>query len=94
VERILEERADIRDCAVFGVPDDRWGEALVASVVSGDHALNAGEIIGYCESRLARYKRPKYVWFVEEIPKTPSGKTLKNRLRQEFLGRDPTDSLA
>ncbi|MCH5378248.1 MAG: acyl--CoA ligase [Planctomycetes bacterium] len=92
LERILEERADVKDCAVFGVPDDRWGEALVASVVTNDPALNAQEIIAYCESRLARYKRPKYVWFVDEIPKTPSGKTLKNRLLREFLGRQLTDS--
>ncbi len=85
VEQVLEARLDIADCVVFGVPDERWGEALVAYVVRAPRADVSEEDLGqYCTEQLARYKRPREISFVESIPKTPSGKVQKPLLREAY----------
>ena len=86
VELVLEKHSAVSECTVFGVPDPRWGEALVAYVVcAGRERPGEEALLAHCESRLARFKRPKYLRFVSEIPKTPSGKVQKPRLREAFL---------
>ena len=86
LEIVLERHEAIADCTVFGIPDEKWGEALVAYVVrEAGAALSESDVIGYCAEHLARFKRPKIVRFVDAIPKTPSGKVQKPKLREAFL---------
>jgi len=71
---------------VFGIPDARWGEASVALVVRhGRREVTEADLTAYCETRLARFKRPRFIRFVDNIPKTPSGKVQKPKLRDTFL---------
>ncbi|WP_238006480.1 fatty acyl-CoA synthetase [Dactylosporangium sp. AC04546] len=87
VEDVLYEVDGVREAAVFGVPDPRWVEAVVAAVVpTGDGAVDEDHVIAYARSRLAGFKAPKRVVFVDTLPKNPSGKILKRQLRDEFAG--------
>jgi fatty-acyl-CoA synthase len=85
VEAGIMAIADVQECAVIGVPDEKWGEAVKAFVVirSGG-AVSAEEIIAHCKARLGGVKAPKSVEFVEEIPKTPAGKLDRKALRKRF----------
>ncbi|MDE2881311.1 MAG: AMP-binding protein [Acidobacteriota bacterium] len=84
VETALASHPAVEDCTVFGVPDDRWGEAPVAYVVrTADVATE--DLIAHCTDRLARYKRPREIVFVSTIPRTPSGKVQKPLLRDAYL---------
>jgi acyl-CoA synthetase (AMP-forming)/AMP-acid ligase II len=86
VEIVLERHDAVAECTVFGVPDEKWGEALVAYVVCQNGAgATEAELVQFCERHLARFKRPRYVRFVAAIPKTPSGKIQKPKLREAFL---------
>jgi acyl-CoA synthetase (AMP-forming)/AMP-acid ligase II len=90
VERVLYEHPDVLEAAVFGVPDERWGEVPLAAVVLRPDARAAEkELIEHCASRLAKFKIPKGVRFVDQLPRSPSGKVLKRELRSEF-GKDLT----
>ena len=84
VETALASHPAVEDCTVFGVPDERWGEAPVALVVRGAD-VPAEELITHCTQRLARYKRPREIVFVDTIPRTPSGKVRKPPLRDAYL---------
>ena len=86
VEIVLERLDEIIDCTVFGIPDDKWGEALVAYVVlNKNSSLDKNTIINHCTEHLARFKRPKHIRIVDHIEKTPSGKVQKTILRDTFL---------
>ena len=87
VEIVLEDHAAVAECTIFGVPDDRWGEALIAYVVPGKDAADISEddLLAHCTDQLARYKRPREIVFVKNIPKTPSGKIQKPLLRDAYL---------
>ena len=84
VEEVLSRHPAVKELAVVGIPDEKWGESVHAVVVphEGSNA-RAEEIIGFCEGRLARYKRPRSVEFVDELPKTPTGKILKRVIRDK-----------
>jgi acyl-CoA synthetase (AMP-forming)/AMP-acid ligase II len=84
VERVLSEHPAVIEAAVFGVPDERWGEVPVACVVVGQAGPEPSELIDFCSARLARYKRPTRVCVVAELPRNPSGKVLKRVLRETF----------
>jgi fatty-acyl-CoA synthase len=85
VEATLAEMPQIADSAVVGVPDARWGETGCAFVVlRPGAACDAKDIMAWCEERLARYKRPAHVRFVETLPRTASGKVQKDVLRKAF----------
>lgn len=86
VEILLEHHPAVADCSVFGVPDERWGEALIAYVVAEDGvAIDTDTLLAHCVEQLARYKRPREILFVDRIPKTPSGKVQKPLLRDAYL---------
>ncbi|HEX4540630.1 MAG TPA: AMP-binding protein [Acidimicrobiales bacterium] len=82
IEDVLYLHPDVADCAVYGVPDERWGEALKAVVQPRAGAsLDTDEVVAWCRERLADYKRPRQVAFVDELPRDPNGKIAKHRLR-------------
>ncbi|HEX3179080.1 MAG TPA: AMP-binding protein [Methylomirabilota bacterium] len=83
VEDVLARHPEVADVAVVGEPDERWGERVVAFVVPRSPALSAEALDAYCRGagELASFKRPRRVVFVQEIPKTASGKILRRLLR-------------
>lgn len=86
IEITLEEHPAVLECTAFGVPDERWGEALIAYIVLRDgQTADADTLLGFCTDQLARYKRPREIVFVANIPKTPSGKVQKPILRDAYL---------
>ncbi|MBO3751455.1 long-chain fatty acid--CoA ligase [Streptosporangiaceae bacterium NEAU-GS5] len=82
VEAALFEDPAVADCAVIGVPDDTWGEVGKAFVVPRS-SPDPGALLAGLRGRLAGYKVPKYVEFVDAIPRNGAGKALKHRLREE-----------
>jgi long-chain acyl-CoA synthetase len=90
VENILLGVPGVVDAAVIGVPDDSWGETVKAVVVRGpDTEVSADDVIAFCRQRLAHYKCPTSVDFVETLPRNPSGKILKRELREPYwVGRE------
>lgn len=85
VEYVLYEHAAVFECAVFGIPDEKWGEAIKAVVVRhGKVEATEADIIDFVKQRLAHYKAPKSVDFVPELPKTGSGKIYKKELRDKY----------
>jgi acyl-CoA synthetase (AMP-forming)/AMP-acid ligase II len=82
VENVLYMHPKILEAAVFGVPDEKWGEAVNAAVVLREgETATAEEIISFCKKYQAAYKAPKSIVFLEELPKTGSGKIYKKGLR-------------
>jgi acyl-CoA synthetase (AMP-forming)/AMP-acid ligase II len=85
VENILYMHPAILECAVIGVPDQKWGEAVKGMVVlkSGEKATEE-EIIRFCKERMAHYKAPKSIDFIDALPRTGSGKIHKKELRDRY----------
>lgn len=91
VERVLYTHPKIREAAVIGVPDEKWGESVkVVVVLKEGISASPGEIMEYCTGKLAGYKKPRSVDFVEELPKNAMGKILKRVLRQKYWGNHKT----
>jgi fatty-acyl-CoA synthase len=90
VEKAVAAFAGVVDVAVVGVPDDRWGERPKAFVVLAEgHRATQEEVLEFLRDRLARYKNPREVEFVAELPKTSTGKIQKFALREkEWQGRE------
>jgi long-chain acyl-CoA synthetase len=87
IEEVLYSHPAVREAAVIGVPSEKWGEDVKAVV-----ALKVGlmiteqEIIDFCKNRVAAYKKPKSVDFMDELPKTGSGKIFKRLLKEKYWG--------
>lgn len=83
VERILLRHPGVKDAAVVGVPDQRWGECVAAFIVPALVSVTAAQLEKFClaQADLARFKRPRKYYFVSEIPKSPTGKILRSYLK-------------
>jgi acyl-CoA synthetase (AMP-forming)/AMP-acid ligase II len=84
VEDVLASHPHIREVAVVGSPDDTWGEAVTALIVTDGTPLTADEVIAHCRASLAGYKCPKRVEFRAVLPRTATGKLQKYLLRRDF----------
>jgi len=84
VEEVLHRHAGVADVAVVGLPDQTWGERVVAVVVARGQAPPAEELIGFARSSLAGFKLPKEVRYVTSLPRNAAGKILKRQIREEL----------
>ncbi len=85
VENVLYEMPEIKEVAVIGLPDEKWGEAGCAVVVVQEgHSLKPEQLFDFCRPRLARFKQPLSIEFVSELPRNATGKVLKFELRKQF----------
>ena len=85
IEAVLEQHPAVYEAAVFGIPSDEWGEAVHATVVLRPGAsLSAREVIAFSKDHLAGYKTPRSVSFMDDLPRTGSGKVLKRLLRAPY----------
>jgi acyl-CoA synthetase (AMP-forming)/AMP-acid ligase II len=85
VENAIAHHPSVADVAVIGVPDDKFGEALLAFVVlKPDAQLDVDTMVDFCRERIAGYKIPRRLEIIEEMPRNPSGKILKKELRKPF----------
>ena len=83
IESVVVMHPGVLECAVIGVPDERSGEVAKLFVVKRDPALTEEDLRKHCEANLTGYKRPKYIEFRKELPKTNVGKILRRALREE-----------
>ncbi len=83
LEGVIAGHPGVLECAVVGVPDEHSGEAVKVFVVKKDPGLTAEQLMDYCKEQFTGYKRPKYIEFRDELPKTNVGKILRRALRDE-----------
>ena len=85
IEQIIWSHAAVEDCAVVGVPDEKWGEAVKAIIqLKAGAAVNVDDLVDYCRQRLGGMKTPKSFEFWEELPRSAVGKVLKRSIRDRF----------
>ncbi len=89
IENVLLSHPGVKEVAVIGQASEKWGESACAVIVRKDPALGASEVLQHCQGKLARYKQPRTIEFVDEIPRNPTGKVLKRVLRDRFPGPAP-----
>jgi acyl-CoA synthetase (AMP-forming)/AMP-acid ligase II len=87
IEDVLLEHESVADCAVVGIPDEQWGEAVAAVVVTrADHAVSEAELQGWVKDRLRSSRTPSRIEFQNELPYNETGKLLRRKVRAELLG--------
>ena len=85
VEAALFAHPDIIDAAVIGVPNEKYGEVVKACIVKKeDSNLTEEDVINFCKDRIASYKKPQSIDFIDEVPRNASGKVLKKVLREPY----------
>ena len=85
IEEVIQLHPSVLDAAIVGVPDPEWGESVKAFVVLKDEAkASEDDIINFCIERLAGYKKPRSIDFVENIPRHPDGKLIKRELKEMY----------
>jgi fatty-acyl-CoA synthase len=85
VEQVIFHMDGVKDVAVIGVPDEKWGETGKAIVVRADNGPDEATIIDHCKANLAKFKVPRSVAYIDELPRNAAGKVLKRELRQQFI---------
>ena len=89
IENVLYKHPDVLECAVIAVPDEKWGEVPAAlAVLKKTAALSPEDLAAFCRERLAKFKVPKQITFLPELPKTGSGKIQKAELRRQHRAKD------
>jgi len=84
IENVILSHPGVADVSVIGVPSEKWGESVLAIVVKKDPLLDQKMVVDHCNGKLARFKMPTAVRFIEAIPRNASGKALKRELRIQF----------
>lgn len=88
VEEVLNLHPAVKETCVFGIPDDKWGEAVCAHVVlREDQYVTEQELVGLCKSKLASFKKPKQIFIVESLLKSTYGKILRKEIRESYWRR-------
>ena len=82
IEDVINELPNIIESAVFGVQHDDFGEAVVAAVVTTDDKNDVSQILDYTKDKIAKYKQPKKIIFMSNLPRNSMGKVQKNKLRE------------
>ncbi len=85
VENVLINHPGVLEVGVIGIPDEKSGEAVAAVVVKSDPSLTEDALIEYCKKDLTNYKRPRFIFFADELPKTNVGKILRRELRDKYI---------
>lgn len=83
VEDVVAAHPSVREVIAFGLPDREWGESVAVAIVA-DGALDAAAVRLFCRERLASFKKPKHVFFLDDLPKSAYGKVLRRELRERF----------
>jgi fatty-acyl-CoA synthase len=85
IEDVISSHPGVEEVTAFGIPDEKWGEAVCVAVVKREgHELSQNDIIDFCASRISSYKKPKIVEFRDELPKNAAGKITKKILRDPY----------
>lgn len=74
VESVLREHPDIVDCAIIGLPDAKWGEAVAAAIVPGPHGIDLADVAAFAREKLAGYRKPRYYLLLDSLPRMASAK--------------------
>jgi long-chain acyl-CoA synthetase len=85
VENVIVAHPGVLEAGVIGIPDEKSGEAVAAVVVKSDSSLTEDQLIDFCKEDLTNYKRPRYIFFTDELPKTNVGKILRRELRDKYI---------
>jgi len=85
IENVLSEHAGLLEATIIGIPDARWGESVCAVVVTKPGvSLEAQDVVEFVQARLASYKKPRHVVFIDQLPRNAIGKVLKAQLREQY----------
>src|SRR5690606_1593194 len=84
VEQCIKEMRGVRDVGVVGLPHERWGKAVVAAVVRDPDGPSEEQIVAHCRARLASFKKPNRVFFLDELPYTSTLKLARAKLREQL----------
>ena len=85
IEQVIWAHPSVQDCAVIGVPDEKWGEAVKAVIeLKQGHTVTENEMLVFCREKLGGMKTPKTIEFWPQLPRSPVGKVLKREIREKF----------
>src|SRR5699024_12649710 len=85
IERVINMHPMVKDVAVIGVHDEKWGEVTLADIVlRNGETITKEEILTFCEGKLAKYKVPHHIDFVDDLPRNLQGKLLKYQIRKKY----------